>query len=335
MRLDNERESQNVDDRRDGGDGGGGFGKGGGGYGGGYGGGGGGGFNRGSMPVLIGGGGLGTVAIIVIALLLGVDPSFLFQGGPVDAPPQQQQQQQQQRQPHIPQGKFDPGEARQPGSHASGDDDAQRRFAARVLATTEDTWGGLFQRQGQQYEAPRLVLFSGGTQGSCGMAQSAMGPFYCPRDRQVYLDLSFFQEMERKMGAPGDFARAYVIAHEVGHHVQNLMGIIPRVDAARRSQSEAQANALSVRLELQADCFAGVWANVTDRARHVLEPGDIEEAMNAAAAVGDDRLQQQGGGRVVPESFTHGSSAQRVRWFRQGYDSGDVRRCDTFSAERL
>jgi predicted metalloprotease len=307
MRLEDERESQNIEDRR--GDGGG-FG--------------GGGFNRGSMPVLIGGGGLGTVAIIVVALLLGVDPSFLFQAGDPGPPPQQQS---------YPHGK--PAPAPAGGQHAQGDEDAQRRFVGRVLATTEDAWGGLFQQQGRQYEQPRLVLFSGGTQGGCGMAQSAMGPFYCPRDRQVYLDLSFFQEMERKLGAPGEFARAYVIAHEVGHHVQNLLGIIPRVDAARRSQSEAQSNALSVRLELQADCFAGVWANVTDRQRHFLEPGDIESGLNAAAAVGDDRLQQQSAGRVVPESFTHGSSAQRVRWFRQGYESGDVKRCDTFGADRL
>ena len=309
MRLDDQRESDNIEDRRSGGFGGGG-----------------GGFNRGGMPVLIGGGGLGTVAIIVVALLLGVDPSFLFQGGD-PGPPQQQQQQ------GYPHGK--PAPAPAGGQHAGGDDDAQRRFVARVLAPTEDAWGGMFQQQGRQYEQPRLVLFSGGTQGGCGMAQSAMGPFYCPRDHQVYLDLSFFREMERKLGAPGEFARAYVIAHEVGHHVQNLLGIIPRVDAARRSQTEAQSNALSVRLELQADCFAGVWANVTDRQRHFLEPGDIESGLNAAAAVGDDRLQQQSRGTVVPESFTHGSSAQRVRWFRQGYESGDVKRCDTFSAERL
>jgi predicted metalloprotease len=300
MRLDNERESRNIDDRR----GQGGFG-------------GGGGF--GGRPVLIGGGGLGTVAIIVIALLLGVDPSFLFQGGEM-APPRQEQA--------YP-GKFGTGPGAQPG------DDAQRRFVARVLATTEDAWTGLFQQAGQQYQPPTLVLFSGATQGGCGMAQAAMGPFYCPRDRQVYLDLSFFQEMERKLNAPGDFARAYVIAHEVAHHVQNLMGIIPRVDAARRGMSEREANALSVRLELQADCFAGVWAHVADRSRRVLEPGDIEEGMNAAAAVGDDRLQQASRGQVVPESFTHGTSAQRVRWFRTGYESGDIRACDTFAAARL
>ncbi len=326
MRLDNERESQNIDDRRDGGKGGG-FdgGGGGGGYGGGYSGG------RSSMPVLIGGGGIGTVAIIVVALLLGVDPSFLFQASQQQqAPPaqhQQQQQQQQQTQRAHPNGKFAPGH--------SGDEDAQRRFVSRVLATTEDAWTGLFQQAGRQYEQPRMVLFSGTTQGGCGMAQAATGPFYCPRDHQVYLDLSFFQEMERVLNAPGDFARAYVVAHEVGHHVQNLLGIIPRVDAQRRSLSEREANALSVRLELQADCFAGVWANVTERARHFLEQGDIEEGINAAAAVGDDRLQQQGRGRVVPESFTHGSSAQRVRWFRVGFETGDVKRCDTFSADRL
>lgn len=312
MRLDDQRESDNIEDRRGdgGGFGGGGFGRGGG---------------LGGMPVVVGGGGLGTVAIIVIALLLGVDPSFLFQGGAGDV---QRPQQQQTQAP--PQGKFRPQAGRQ-----GGDDDAQRRFVAQILATTEDAWGGLFQQAGRRYEQPRLVLFSGATQGACGLAQSAMGPFYCPRDRQVYLDTAFFREMERKLGAPGDFARAYVIAHEVGHHVQNLLGIIPRVDAARRTQGEREANAMSVRLELQADCFAGVWANVTDRNRRVLEPGDIEEGINAAAAVGDDRLQRQGQGYVVPESFTHGSSAQRVRWFRRGYDSGEVKQCDTFSAERL
>jgi predicted metalloprotease len=180
-----------------------------------------------------------------------------------------------------------------------------------------------------------MVLYSGGTQSGCGFAQTATGPFYCPRDHQVYLDLSFFQDMERKLHAPGDFARAYVIAHEVGHHVQNLLGIIPRVEQARRNADEAESNALSVRLELQADCFAGVWANITDRERHFLEPGDIEAGINAAAAVGDDRLQRQARGYVVPESFTHGSSAQRVRWFTQGYKTGDIRQCDTFGANRL
>ena len=200
-----------------------------------------------------------------------------------------------------------------------------------MLATTEDVWSGIFQAAGRTYEPPRLVLFTGQVQSACGIAGAAAGPFYCPGDRKVYLDLAFFRDMERRLGAPGDFAQAYVIAHEVGHHVQHALGIIGRVDQLRRGMTEAEGNALQVRVELQADCFAGVWANRADAARGILERGDIEEGLNAAAAVGDDRLQRRAQGVVVPESFTHGSSAQRVRWFRRGLESGDLRQCDSFT----
>jgi predicted metalloprotease len=200
-----------------------------------------------------------------------------------------------------------------------------------VLGDTEDTWSRLFSQGGGTYEPPRLVLFSDAVQSACGQASAAVGPFYCPPDRQVYLDLQFFRELSERFGAPGEFARAYVIAHEIGHHVQNLLGISERVQRQRARMDQASANALSVRLELQADCYAGVWGHSAAR-RNFLEPGDVEAALKAASAIGDDRLQRQSRGAVVPESFTHGSSAQRVQWFRTGLDSGDVRRCDTFAA---
>jgi predicted metalloprotease len=204
-----------------------------------------------------------------------------------------------------------------------------------VLADTEDAWGAIFQAAGRTYEPPSLVLFSGAVESACGFAQAAVGPFYCPGDRQVYIDLSFYQELQSKFGAPGDFAQAYVIAHEVGHHVQTLLGISERTMAARQRASEAEANALSVRQELQADCFAGIWAHNADRSRQLLESGDIEEGLNAAAAIGDDRLQKQSRGYISPESFTHGSSQQRVTWFKQGFESGRVDSCDTFAARSL
>ena len=266
MKMDNERESANLEDRR------------------GQGGGGGGGGGRGVQV-----GGLGLVAVVIISLLFGVDPGVILsqlEGG--GAPATQQQQQ-------------------QPAS-APPREDAHARFVSRVLASTEDVWTAEFARNNQRYEAPRLVLFSGGVQSGCGNAQSAMGPFYCPADRRVYIDLSFFREMEQRLGAPGDFAQAYVLAHEVGHHVQNLLGLL----------NSRQDNAASVRTELQADCLAGFWARRADEMRGILEAGDIEEGMGAAAAVGDDRLQQASRGRVVPESFTHGSSAQRVMAFKTG-----------------
>lgn len=293
MRLDGGRESQNVEDRR----------------------GGGGGFGGRGIPIGVTGGGLGTVALVLLALFFGVDPRVILGGGEQPAPQSQ-----------VTESRGAP-DARQ--------DDGARRFVAQVLATTEDAWTDIFRRANRQYQPPNLVLFSGGTQSACGYAQTAVGPFYCPNDSKVYLDTAFFQDMERKLGAPGEFARAYVIAHEVGHHVQNQLGILGRVDRERRGMGEAESNALQVRIELQADCFAGIWANRTEQMRRILEPGDVESGIGAAAAVGDDRLQRRSQGYVVPESFTHGSSAQRVRWFRTGLESGDLQRCDTFGTNRL
>jgi len=204
-----------------------------------------------------------------------------------------------------------------------------------VLADTEDVWKDLFTKNGKTYKDPRLVLFRGATQTACGQGESAMGPFYCPADQKVYIDLGFYETLKKQLGAPGDFAQAYVIAHEVGHHVQNLLGISAKVDQMHGRVSKAEYNALSVRLELQADCFAGVWANHAQSARQILEQGDVEEAMNAAAKIGDDALQGAGGGKVVPESFTHGTSAQRQHWFDSGLKNGTLKACDTFSARGL
>ena len=206
---------------------------------------------------------------------------------------------------------------------------------AVVMADTEDVWNEIFAAQGRRYEEPTLVLFRGATMSACGMGQAAMGPFYCPADKKAYIDLSFYEDMRTRFRAPGDFAQAYVIAHEVGHHVQNVLGISGQVRRMQQGKSKAEANQWSVRLELQADCLAGVWANRADKARNILETGDVEEALNAASAIGDDRLQKQSQGRVVPESFTHGSSAQRQRWFRTGLTSGDPDACDTFNADRI
>lgn len=208
-------------------------------------------------------------------------------------------------------------------------------FIAVVLADTEDTWTQLFQQAGRQYEQPRLVLFRDATRSACGLGEAAMGPFYCPGDKQVYIDLSFFDELRQRFKAPGDFAQAYVLAHEVGHHVQTLLGISAKTHAARQRLNEVEANKLSVRQELQADCFAGVWAHHAQKARNILESGDLDEALAAATAIGDDRLQKQTRGQVTPDAFTHGSSAQRARWFRTGFDTGDVARCDTFNAAKL
>jgi len=203
-------------------------------------------------------------------------------------------------------------------------------FAAVVLADTEDTWRVIFQAQGSDYREPTLVLFTGRVNSACGLASSAVGPFYCPADQKLYLDLSFFQDLKQRHGAPGDFAQAYVIAHEVGHHVQNLIGISDQVRQAGRGRSQAEVNALSVKQELQADCFAGVWGHAANTDRQLLDPGDLEEALTAASAIGDDRLQREAGRSVVPDSFTHGSSAQRVEWFKRGFDSGDIASCNTF-----
>ncbi|MDH4040855.1 MAG: zinc metallopeptidase, partial [Gammaproteobacteria bacterium] len=202
-----------------------------------------------------------------------------------------------------------------------------------VLASTEDTWQQVFQARGGSYRVPTLVLFSGRVNSACGLASSAVGPFYCPGDQKLYIDLSFFDDLQQRYGAPGDFAQAYVVAHEVGHHVQTLLGISQQVQEAGRGKSKAQVNALSVRQELQADCFAGLWGNQANRQRQWLDPGDLEEALRAATAIGDDRLQREAGGQVVPDSFTHGTSAQRVAWFKRGFESGDIKACDTFAAD--
>jgi predicted metalloprotease len=261
-----------------------------------------GGGGRGGIAV---GGGIGSVLLVLLALFFGVDPSAILSGDP-GAPPAQERR------------------------ASPGPSDEGRRFAAQVLAETEDVWAPLFQAQGRRYEPPRMVLYTGAVQSACGNASSQVGPFYCPNDRRVYIDLDFLAAMQRRLNAPGDFAAAYVIAHEVGHHVQNLLGILPRVSAAQRQAGQAQANALQVRVELQADCFAGLWARRANDARRILEDGDIQEGMNAAAAVGDDRLQRRAQGTVQPETFTHGSSAQRVQWFKRGFAGGTLDSCDTF-----
>ena len=258
-----------------------------------------------------GGIGLGTIVLALVALYFGQDPSVVLQ----NVQPSKQAEQ-------VP-------------YEESADEAQLREFISVVLADTEETWGAIFGMNGSTYQQPTLVLFSGAVESACGFAQAAVGPFYCPADRQLYIDLSFYRDLQSRFGAPGDFAQAYVIAHEVGHHVQTLLGISERNMAARRGASEAEANALSVRQELQADCFAGVWAHNANRDRQLLEPGDIEEGLNAASAIGDDRLQQQSRGYVAPESFTHGSSEQRMRWFKRGYDSGDVNVCDTFATSQL
>ena len=218
---------------------------------------------------------------------------------------------------------------------APPESDQMARFVSTVLADTEDTWSTLFRAGGSTYAHPRLVLFSGSTPTACGTGLSASGPFYCPGDQKIYIDLSFYHLMQQRFHVSGEFAQAYVIAHEVGHHVQHLLGISDKVDRARRSMPDTQANALSVRLELQADCFAGIWAHHADRARSILEAGDIEAALGAASAIGDDALQRQSQGEVVPDSFTHGTSAQRVRWFRRGIESGEMKNCNTFEARQL
>jgi uncharacterized protein len=256
------------------------------------------------------GGGIGTVILVVLYLVLGGDPQALFNSQQAQLPQSAQYENQAPR------------------------DDASK-FVAVVLADTEDAWHEIFRQMGREYEEPKLVLFTDVIQSGCGFASGATGPFYCPEDRRVYIDLGFFRELQGRLGAGGDFAEAYVVAHEVGHHVQNLLGITDRVQAARRRLGEAEFNRLSVRLELQADFLAGVWARYADRVKHVVEAGDIEEALRAASAVGDDRLQYRSRGYVVPDSFTHGTSEQRVRWFRRGYETGDLNQGDTFNARDL
>ncbi|MFT7775851.1 neutral zinc metallopeptidase [Roseateles sp.] len=290
MKWEGQRESDNVEDARDGG-------------------------GRGGLP--IGGRGIGLGGIVIALLaswVLGVNPltvlGLLGGGG----------------------GGGTPVQAPAPDSHAQ---DPGYRFVKVILADTEDVWGAYFQRSGQQYPNPKLRVFRGSEPTACGTGEAAMGPFYCPADRKVYIDLSFYDTLRERLGAPGDFAQAYVIAHEVGHHLQNLMGTTAKLDQARGRVSEREMNAMSVRLELQADCFAGVWASLSQRSKGWLEQGDIEEALNAASQIGDDTLQKRSRGSVVPESFTHGSSAQRVRWFKRGLDAGDLKACDTFSSAAL
>ena len=256
------------------------------------------------------GGGIGTVILVVLYLLLGGDPQALFNSQQAQLPQTAQYDNQAPR-------------------------DEASKFVAVILADTEDAWHEVFRQMGREYQEPKLVMFTDVIQSGCGFASGATGPFYCPQDRRVYIDLGFFRQLQDRLGAGGDFAEAYVIAHEVGHHVQNLLGITDRVQAARGRVSQSEYNQLSVRLELQADFLAGVWARYTDRVKHVVEAGDIDEAMRAASAVGDDRLQYRSRGYVVPDSFTHGTSEQRVRWFRRGYETGDIRQGDTFSAREL
>ena len=295
MRLDDQDESRNVEDRR--------------GMGGGFGRGAGRGIGRGKM-------GIGTIVVALVAsYFFGIDPSLLLGvASNFDGQPAQQEQ---------------------VTARTSPPSDEMGRFVSKVLASTEDTWNQVFSQSNARYQAPKLVLFTDATPTACGTGQAAMGPFYCPTDQKVYIDLSFYSDLKERFNAPGEFAQAYVIAHEVGHHVQNLLGISDKVHQAQQTAGKAQANALSVRLELQADCFAGVWGHRADAARNIIEPGEIAQALNAAAAIGDDRLQRQTQGRIVPESFTHGSSEQRMRWFKRGMESGDLRQCDTFATAAL
>lgn len=289
MRLEDMRESENVDDRTGMESGGGGFPLGG---------------------MRLGGGAL--ILIVIVSLLFGINPLTLLGG--LDTGSQVQTQ---------PAPGYGPQQA--PGAPS-----AEKTLARKVLGDTEDVWSAIFKAQGATYTPPRLELFSGHVRSACGLASEAAGPFYCPGDQQLYLDTTFFNELAQRFHAPGDFAQAYVIAHEVGHHVQNLTGTMRQFDAARQRMGDRASNALSVRLELQADCYAGVWGYYAQK-RGLLDPGDMEEALAAAAAVGDDRIQKQAQGYVVPDSFTHGSAAQRQYWFKTGFQSGDMRKCDTFN----
>lgn len=321
MKWEGRRQSSNIEDRRGGG---------GGGFGGGLGDIFGGGLGRrgglplpgGSTGVRSGGMGLGTIVIIglIMWLVFGINPlqilGGMLGGGLTGGSPSGYTQ------------------TRSAPAMTSAEQDRAAQFVGVVLADTEDVWTQLFRAGGQTYRQPALVLYTGTTNTACGMGQAAMGPFYCPGDQKVYIDLDFFNELSTRFGAAGDFAQAYVIAHEIGHHVQTLTGISSRVAQAKSGASEEEANALSVRQELQADCYAGVWAHHAQRTKSILEPGDLEEALRAASAVGDDTIQRQARGVVVPESFTHGSAEQRMRWFRQGFDTGSVQSCDTFSAAR-
>ena len=260
------------------------------------------------------GGGIGMLLLVIVALYFGVDPSVILQQG----------------------SEMRGGTSIQtiPVQPSTADNELAD-FVSVVLADTEDTWKVLFKRMGRTYKEPHLVLFTGMVESACGYAQAAVGPFYCPRDKKIYIDLSFYRDLKNKMNAPGDFAQAYVIAHEVGHHVQKLLGLSNKVHAMRYRLSQKQYNNLSVRIELQADCFAGIWAHHAQKMRNILEPGDVEEALNAASMIGDDRLQKQSRGYVTPDSFTHGTSAQRVEWFNRGFQMGRINSCNTFKAQNL
>ena len=271
--------------------------------------------NRGSrMPRGMKGGGIGILLLALIGMYFGIDPALILNVGE-----------------SLQESSPGPSSAYQP----TAEEKELADFVSVVLADTEDTWHAVFASANRTYAEPKLVLFSGAVKSACGFAQAAMGPFYCPADSKVYIDLSFYQDLKADLKSPGDFAHAYVIAHEVGHHVQNLLGISGKVAAQRQRLPEVEYNKLSVKLELQADCLAGVWANHADRARQVVEPGDIEEALNAASNIGDDRLQQRSQGHVTPDSFTHGSSEQRVKWFRRGFQTGKLNSCDTFGSEKI
>jgi predicted metalloprotease len=329
MRWRGERESENVEDRR--------------GEGGGFGfpfPGGGVRFPSGGGSGGRGGGGIGIVGLLIILglmLFFGVDPSVIMQGpggpgGDVTTFPDIR----------LPQSRPDATNFPIPGQQGpqvqrpqTTSEDDLKRFVSVVLGTTEDVWQETLARYGRRYTDPTLVLFSGGVRSACGLGMAQMGPFYCPMDEKVYIDLDFYRELRDRFRAPGDMAQAYVIAHEIGHHVQKLLGIADQVEALRQRMSQGQANALQVRMELQADCFAGIWANQAGETKNIIEPGDTEEALNAASAIGDDRIQRQTQGYVVPDAFTHGSSEQRVAWFKRGYQSGKLEACDTFNADDL
>jgi uncharacterized protein len=326
MRWRGQRESENVEDRRDDG----------GGFGFPFPGGGGMRFPSGGSGGA--GGGIGIIGILIILGLMfffGIDPRVILQsggpGGDASGIPDIHLPQQRPDRTNFPA----PQQGPQVQRPKSSSEDDLKQFVSVVLADTEDVWGSVFKQYGQTYRDPKLVLFSGGVRSACGMGMSAMGPFYCPEDEKVYIDLSFYRQLKDRFGAPGDAAQAYVIAHEVGHHVQKLLGIMDQVEAARQRIGQRQGNALQVRVELQADCFAGVWANKAQEAKNIFDPSDIDDALRAASAIGDDRIQKQTQGYVVPDAFTHGSSEQRVRWFKRGFQSGDLNQCDTFNASEL
>jgi hypothetical protein len=328
MRLDDEKTSDNIEDRR--------------GQGGGFGFPGGGGRQI-NIPMGGRGGGFSISTIIMLAvayfalkLFFGIDLLSMINGGGGLPIPGGNSTEYQLPDQNTDVGAQDPAQLPNGTGNSQVATDAGKEFVGKVLGSTERVWNDIFSKMGRQYNEPPLVLFSGFAQSGCGMAQSAMGPFYCPRDGKVYIDLSFYQDMKNKLGAPGDFAQAYVIAHEVGHHIQNELGIAEKVMNARANAgSEEESNALSVRMELQADCLAGIWAQEADATKHILESGDLEEALNAAAQIGDDRLQKRSQGYAVPDSFTHGSSEQRVRWFKTGFQAQSLRDCDTFSTDNL